>query len=81
MYCLKGVKCPFLTESLDVLQNLLSDDEEASTADHTESTTAAVGVGIEGDQVNHVAQATPKKKRVRISNRDHFGHQLDSEWE
>ena len=66
MYCLKGVKCPFLTESLDVLQNLLSDDEEASTADRTESTTAD-GVGIEGDQVNHVAQATPKKKRVRIS--------------
>lgn len=30
MYCHRGVKCPFLTESLDVLQNLLSDDEEAS---------------------------------------------------
>lgn len=30
MYCQKGVKCPFLTESLDVLQTLLSDEEEVA---------------------------------------------------
>lgn len=30
MYCQKGVKCPFLTESLDVLQTLLSDEEEGA---------------------------------------------------
>ena len=27
------MKCPFLTESLDVLQNLLSDDNEATSGD------------------------------------------------
>lgn len=32
-YCQRGVKCPFLTESLDVLQNLLSDDNETTTGD------------------------------------------------
>ena len=28
-YCSEGIKCPFLTESLDALQNLLSDDNES----------------------------------------------------
>ena len=28
-YCQRGMKCPYLTESLDVLQNLLSDDNES----------------------------------------------------
>lgn len=32
-YCQRGVKCPFITESLDVLQNLLSDDNETTTGD------------------------------------------------
>lgn len=32
-YCQKGTKCPYLTESLDVLQNLLSDDEQAQDGD------------------------------------------------
>lgn len=29
-YCQRNVKCPFLTESLDVLQNLLSDDNDTT---------------------------------------------------
>lgn len=32
-YCQRGIKCPFITESLDVLQNLLSDDNETTTGD------------------------------------------------
>ncbi len=33
IYCQKGAKCPYLTESLDVLQNLLSDDELSRDGD------------------------------------------------
>ena len=36
MYCQKGVKCPFLTESLDVLQTLLSDEEEVAQDEKTD---------------------------------------------
>lgn len=35
-YCQRGTKCPFITESLDVLQNLLSDDNETTTGDEEE---------------------------------------------
>ena len=35
-YCQRGLKCPFLTESLDVLQNLLSDNNESATGDEDE---------------------------------------------
>lgn len=38
-YCLRGVKCPYLTESLDVLQNLLSDEESQSHDDVDSVTT------------------------------------------
>lgn len=37
-YCQRGTKCPFLTESLDVLQNLLS-DTEATTGEEDEGET------------------------------------------
>ena len=62
-YCLKGVKCPYLTESLDVLQNLLSDDEEEnSVADEVENTAV---LDSDLDSVNEIQQVTPRKKRVR----------------
>ena len=35
-YCQNHIKCPYLTESLDVLQNLLSDDNESTTGDEDE---------------------------------------------
>ena len=62
MYCQRGVKCPFLTESLDVLQNLLSDEEEpAQEGDGKEVIT------IESD--HEVADleskpASPRKRKV-----------------
>lgn len=64
-YCQKGVKCPYLTESLDVLQNLLSDDECSGTEDAVDG-----GRGdLESDRfepkvVSEAPQVLPKKKRV-----------------
>ena len=46
-YCLRDVKCPYLTESLDVLQNLLSDDNESHDGGKDETN----GVDAEGDDV------------------------------
>ena len=40
-YCLRGTKCPYLTESLEVLQNLLSDNEEGQSHDERDSVTTA----------------------------------------
>ena len=68
VYCLKGVKCPYLTESLDVLQNLLSDDEEASVQDTTKNVhIAKVDTDFEPDSFNQQdSQTPPKKKRVKL---------------
>ena len=71
-YCLKGVKCPFLTESLDVLQNLLSEDEAAS---HDEVESVTTMDTDEGDEIFHQSNQTlsppvkpavvsPMKKKV-----------------
>jgi len=46
-YCLKGVKCPYLTESLDVLQNLLSDDNESHDGEKDDFN----GIDAEGEDV------------------------------
>ena len=72
-YCLRGVKCPYLTESLDVLQNLLS-DEESHSHDDVESVTT-----IESDEGGEeftspavqqygkfLAPPRPQKKRVSV---------------
>ena len=65
-YCQKGMKCPYLTESLDVLQNLLSEDEDNSIADDVESTTAVDSDHFEVVSLEEVRQPTPrKKKRVK----------------
>lgn len=64
-YCQKGIKCPYLTESLDVLQNLLSDDEDNSVIDDVESTTLGDSDHYEVDSVDDIPQAPPRKKRVK----------------
>lgn len=69
-YCLKGVKCPYLTESLDVLQNLLSDEECQSHDDMDSVTTAESDEGGEEftepavQRGNFLAPPKPHKKRV-----------------
>lgn len=75
VYCLKGVKCPYLTESLDVLQNLLSDEESQSHDDLESVTTVESDEG--GDDFVHTQQTPqqhgkflapprPHKKRVGV---------------
>ena len=64
-YCQKGIKCPYLTESLDVLQNLLSDDECSGTEDNTDATVVFDSDHYEPDSVDDVTMVSPRKKRVR----------------
>ena len=63
-YCQKGVKCPYLTESLDVLQNLLSDDECSGTEDNVDATNTFDSDLYEPDVVDEAPQVSPRKKRV-----------------
>lgn len=62
-YCQKGVKCPYLTESLDVLQNLLSDDEEENSVVDEVENTAVLDSDL--DAIHEMQQVSPRKKRVR----------------
>ena len=64
-YCQKGIKCPYLTESLDVLQNLLSDDEGSGTEDNTDATNTFDSDHYEPAVVDESpGQVSPRKKRV-----------------
>ena len=63
-YCLKGVKCPFLTESLDVLQNLLSEDEAASHDDVESGTTMDTDEGDDNFLQSDHALSPPAKPAV-----------------
>ena len=63
-YCQKGEKCPFLTESLDVLQNLLSDDECSGAEDGIEAAAGLDSDHYEPDVVSESPQLSPRKKRV-----------------
>lgn len=72
VYCLKGVKCPYLTESLDVLQNLLS-DEECQSHDDMDMDSVTTAESDEGGEEftqlpvqhgNFLAPPKPQKKRV-----------------
>lgn len=71
-YCLRGVKCPYLTESLDVLQNLLSDEEDQSHDDMDSVTTVESDEGGEEfatpvmQHAKFLAPPKPHKKRVHI---------------
>lgn len=59
------MKCPFLTESLDVLQNLLSDDENSiADDDDVEDSVAADSDQFDIDEDHEVPQAPIRKKRV-----------------
>lgn len=60
-YCLKGVKCPFLTESLDVLQNLLSEDEAHSHDEVDSVTTMESDDGGEEFNQHHPQHLSPPK--------------------
>ena len=76
-YCLRGTKCPYLTESLDVLQNLLSDNEEGQSHDEVDSVTTAES--DEGGEEfppppppqpgKFLAPPKPQKKRVNRTQR------------
>jgi hypothetical protein len=69
-YCLRGVKCPYLTESLDVLQNLLSDEETQSHDDMDSVMTVDSDEGGEEftapavPQEKFLTPPRPHKKRV-----------------
>ena len=69
-YCLRGVKCPYLTESLDVLQNLLSDEETQSHDDMDSVKTVDSDEGGEEftapavQQEKFLTPPRPHKKRV-----------------
>ena len=66
-YCQKGVKCPYLTESLDVLQNLLSDDEGSGNEDNVDAANTFDSDHCEPAVVNEGSipeQVSPRKKRV-----------------
>ena len=63
-YCQKGEKCPFLTESLDVLQNLISDDECSGAEDSIDAVAGFDSDHYERDVVNEAPQVSPRKKRV-----------------
>ena len=66
-YCQKGTKCPYLTESLDVLQNLLSDDEQSRDGDEESVIT------VESDHFEEPTEETystkpitQRKRKVRV---------------
>ena len=63
-YCMKGSKCPYLTESLDVLQNLLSDDEQSQEVDRESTAT------IESDHFDEPGEETKPNplRRRRVGN-------------
>ena len=58
-YCQKGSKCPYLTESLDVLQNLISDDEQSRDGD------AESMVMVESDQEDYEGSTKHMTTQVR----------------
>lgn len=53
------MKCPFLTESLDVLQNLLSDDNETTTGDEQDD-----GLESEYDEAVKDDSRNTRKRKV-----------------
>ena len=68
------MKCPFLTESLDVLQNLLSGDEALSHDDTESVTTMESDEGKEDIPIPHRGQhlsplkqaGLPQTKKVHV---------------
>ncbi len=61
------MKCPFLTESLDVLQNLLSDDNESTTCDEEEDMDSEMD-GVSLDESSSGQGGLLRKRKV--SNMD-----------
>ena len=59
-YCQKGSKCPFLTESLDVLQNLLLDDEQSRDGDEE----SVMTVDSDQDEYGTTKSIRHKKRKV-----------------
>ena len=56
VYCQKGTKCPYLTESLDVLQTLMSDEEEEANDENISA--------MDTSEEFHIKSSGLKKKRV-----------------
>ena len=67
-YCQQGVKCPFLTESLDVLQNLLSDDNEATSGDEEEGGTQSEYSEVVQDDTSSRRTGSHRKRKVWVSS-------------
>ena len=71
-YCQKGTKCPFLTESLDVLQNLLSDDEQSKDADNESVATTESDQFDEGSEDYPARPTALKKRKFKVCIFKHF---------